>query len=138
VSAILLKFINLVCLTYTDGFRLLLDRTFLTNIPTLEEPIHKTLHDLVRALNPNIFVECMPDWARAKHTAKQRSDMLTDAKYIREMDVKWWYTPECKLYQAVDLMKQCLALDLTKRVTAADALFHPFITVRVIFQPFRR
>lgn len=107
---------------------LVIDRSFLTNLPCIEDPIHASLHDLVRSLNPNIFVEAMPTWAREQYTPKQQEEMLTNHKYIaEEMDIKFWYNAECKLYQAIELMRSCLALDLTKRITAADALDHPFL-----------
>lgn len=105
------------------------DRSFLTNLPCIEDPTHASLHDLVRSLNPNIFVEAMPSWARHKYTEEQQHEMLTNPTYIREMDIKFWYNSECKLYQAIELMRSCLALDLTKRITAADALHHPFLAV---------
>lgn len=105
------------------------DRSFLTNLPCIEDPVHASLHDLVRSLNPNIFVEAMPAWAREQYTPKQQQQMLTNHTYIaEEMDIKFWYKPDCKLYQAIELMRSCLALDLTKRITAADALNHPFLS----------
>ena len=110
------------------------DRSFLTNLPCIEDPVHASLHDLVRSLNPNLFVEAMPSWARHEYTEEQQREMLTNPKYIaEEMDIKFWYNSDCKLYQAIELMRSCLALDLTKRITAADALNHPFLSVSTFF-----
>lgn len=88
------------------------------------------MHDLVRSLNPNIFVEAMPAWARERYSPQEQHDMLNDPKYIaEEMDISFWYNSDCQLYQAIELMRSCLALDLTKRITAEDALEHPFLRV---------
>jgi cell division control protein 7 len=81
------------------------DRVFICNVPSVTTMAHANLHELVRALNPNIHRENRPFNA-------------TDA------DVAWYDGSE--LWAAVDLMKRCLALDCTRRITAAQALRHPF------------
>lgn len=53
--------------------------------------------------------------------------MMTDRKFATTVDISFWYNRDCQLYQAIDLMKAALTLDLTKRVAAADALKHPFL-----------
>lgn len=76
------------------------DRTFITNIPTLETPPHANLHALVKSLNPPLFVENSPN-----PYAKIPSTMAEDDE---------WYG-ESELFLAVDLMKRCLDLDGTRR-----------------------
>ena len=105
------------------------DRTFITNIPTIEHPRFRTLHELVRALNPNIFVENMPRLARSSMALQYGECFTTDPETIRNLDHSGWYKDGADLWLAVDLMKRCLTLDLTKRITAHDALDHPFLAV---------
>jgi serine/threonine protein kinase len=86
---------------------------FTTNVPTVEHPKFANLHDLVKALNPPIFEEYRPTWAKGPD------------------DDDKWYGVHCELWQAVDLLKHTLALDCTKRITATDALEHPFLKQEV-------
>lgn len=53
----------------------------------------------------------------------------TDPETIRNLDHSGWYKDGADLWLAVDLMKRCLTLDLTKRITAHDAIDHPFLAV---------
>lgn len=73
------------------------------------DPEFSTLHQLVFSLNPAIFDENRPESA-----SQQETQSLT------------WYTASQPLFQVVDLMRKCLALDCTRRITALDALKHPF------------
>lgn len=109
------------------------DRTFLTNIPTLETPRFSTLHELVRSLNPNIFIECMPRSLRNGYSADPEVGMkiFNDSEYIKNFDHSAWYGEGAELFQAIDLLKRCLNMDLTKRTTARQALSHPFFSVRL-------
>ena len=87
------------------------DRTFSTNIPTLEVPPHDSLHALVKSLNPPIVTENSPDpYGPIPSTSESDEE---------------WYTGS-DLYQAVDLMERCLEMDLTRRWTAEECLDHPF------------
>lgn len=87
------------------------DRTFKTNIASLESPPHANLHLLVKTLNPSIIVENSPN----------PSGPIPSSK---ESDQVWYENSE--LYIAVDLMKKCLELDGTRRWTAEECLDHPF------------
>jgi cell division control protein 7 len=83
------------------------DRTFVTNVPSVVDPEYNSIHRLVHSLNPRIFQENTP----------------TDQPY---QDLEW-YNNSRPLYQAVDLLRKTLALDCTKRITAAEALMHPWL-----------
>lgn len=87
------------------------DRTFQTNIPDFDPPRHPNLHALVKSLCPSIIVHNSPD-PYGPIPSSTSSD-------------KTWYQGS-ELFQAVDLMKRCLELDLTKRWTAEELLEHPF------------
>ena len=106
----------------------LLDRTFLTNIPSLEVPRFSTLHELVRELNPNICVECMPPDIQRSLAPQYGTKLFNDHDTIKSLDHNSWYEGS-DLWHAVELMRKCLQLDCTKRISAAEALYHPFITV---------
>ncbi|GAA96117.1 uncharacterized protein L969DRAFT_91572 [Mixia osmundae IAM 14324] len=80
------------------------NRRFITNIPN-EAPAHKDLHALVKALCPDVYVAAMQGPPESAV-----------------------YDATNPLYQAVDLMAQCLTLDCTRRVTAHAALHHPFLS----------
>jgi serine/threonine protein kinase len=84
------------------------DRSFVTNVPSVLDPEYTTLHRLVHSLNPRIFKENTP----------------TDQVYH---DLEW-YNNTRQLYHAIDLLRKTLALDCTKRITARDALLHPFLS----------
>jgi len=66
----------------------------------------------------------MPPTVRQEQGAK-----IWSVEAIGEMDHSDWYDESTDLWMAVDLMKRCLALDCTKRVTAAEGLKHPFFAV---------
>ncbi|GAA5918563.1 hypothetical protein JCM6882_002337 [Rhodosporidiobolus microsporus] len=85
------------------------NRTFQTNVPDYENPPHRTLHDLVKELNPPIIVENSPD----------------PYGPVPDPSPESWYNGS-ELQQCVDLMKRCLELDCTKRWTADELLLHPF------------
>jgi cell division control protein 7 len=110
------------------------NRTFLTNIPNIEVPTYDNLHDLVFDLNPNIFMENMPLKWRNKYISggsgknEKYDEMLTSHEMIKGWDHSEWYQGS-ELFQIVDLMKKCLTLDCTRRITAHDALSHPFMVV---------
>lgn len=88
------------------------DRTFLTNIPTLETPPHANFHALVKSLNPPLIVAHSPNpYGQCPSTAEE--------------DAEWYEGSE--LWQAVDFMKRCLELEGTKRWTAQELLEHPFL-----------
>lgn len=80
----------------------------MTNLPSLDNPVHPTLHALVKSLNPVIVVENSPDpYGPIPSTS--------------EFDATWYEGSE--LFQAVDLMKRCLDLDCTKRCEWREAQF---------------
>ncbi|GAA5826303.1 hypothetical protein JCM11251_007247 [Rhodosporidiobolus azoricus] len=85
------------------------NRIFQTNVPDYESPPHRTLHDLVKELNPPILVENSPD----------------PYGPVPDPNPESWY-PGSELQQCVDMMKKCLELDCTKRWTADELLRHPF------------
>ena len=60
--------------------------------------------------------------------AEHGNAMYNDHQVIKTIDHSSWYHGS-QLYNAVDLMKRCLTLDLTKRFTAKEALEHPFFAV---------
>lgn len=91
------------------------DRVFHTNIPTIENAPHPSLHALVKSLNPSIVVENSPD-PYGPIPSSNTSDAL-------------WYE-DSGLYHCVDLMKMCLQMDCTKRWTARECLQHPFFAQR--------
>ena len=93
-----------------------IDRTFVTNVPGVVDPEHNTLHQLIYCLNPKIFIECRPATA---YVAPGRETDPTDQDLT-------WYDDKQPLFQAIDLMKKCLALDCTRRISMANALDHPF------------
>lgn len=108
-------------------------RSFLTNVPNIEEPEYGSLHELVRRINPNIFVESIPADDREKlFNSSQRVTMQYSRRMINDMDHSSWYKENTVLYQAIDLLRRCLILDCTKRICAGDALKHPFITVSLL------
>ncbi|WVQ95610.1 hypothetical protein IAU59_002708 [Kwoniella sp. CBS 9459] len=82
---------------------LLHNRTIMTNVPTVDSH-PSTLSALVLKLNPHIYTPHMTNPSPA------------DAKeHIESID------------QAIDLCQRLLRLDSTKRLTAAQALRHPFL-----------
>ena len=105
------------------------DRTFQTNIGEIESPVHSSLHTLVQQINPNIFIENMPEDVLNSHKLTWGTSHWNDPFVGREIDHATWYDESSDLYQAIDLMKRCLTLDCTKRITAKEALDHPFIEV---------
>ena len=75
-----------------------------------------------------MFIENIPEPQRSEMHAIYGNGMYNDHKVIKTLDHSSWYQ-DSQLYQAVDLMKRCLTLDLTKRTTAKEALEHPFFKV---------
>lgn len=69
------------------------DRTFLSNIPDINNPVHSKLPKLVKSLNPSIFVENSPN-------------PLGPIPSSDESDEEWFVGSELGL--AIDLLKRCL------------------------------
>lgn len=69
------------------------DRTFLTNIPDIAQPVHAKLSQLVKSLNPAIFVENSPF-------------PLGPIPSSEESDQEWY--PNSELSLCIDLLKRCL------------------------------
>ena len=99
-----------------DAVAALHNRTFVTNVPAVTDPEHTSLHQLVLSLNKKIFDAHKP--AAWTHNGDQR-------------DEYGWYDSSQPLYQAIDLLRKCLALDCTKRISAAKALEHEFFKMEV-------
>lgn len=83
--------------------QLRLDRTITTNIPSIETE-NRDLSDFVRRLNPGLFVHEIQD-GDFSQTRKHRVDVEN----------------------AINLLKATLEPESTKRITARDALYHPFL-----------
>lgn len=94
----------------------LADRTFITNVPAVTDPEHTSLHQLVLSLNKRIFDKHKPAGWKSS----------TDVR-----DEYGWYDSSQPLYQAIDLMRKCLALDCTRRISAVKALEHEFFKMDI-------
>lgn len=94
-----------LCVQVTPANQRLSDRTVVSNLPSLKEDKgHHSLTSLVLTLNPRLYQPPDP-----KCTAEEARE------HIESMD------------SAIDLLKRLLAMDATKRLTAHDALMHPFL-----------
>lgn len=91
---------------------MMIDRNFITNIPTLDSPPHASLHDLVKSLNPPIVVENSPD-------------PFGPIPSSASSDEEWYEGSE--LFWAVDFMRRCLELEGTRRWTCEELLEHEFL-----------
>lgn len=90
------------------------DRTIITNVPTVDEPLDD-MTTIVLKLNPNLYVpKCS-----TTPTPEEAEE------HIVAMD------------NALNLLKKCLLLDPTKRITAANALEHPFFDQAILDQEIR-
>lgn len=86
----------------------------------MENAKYHDMHRLVFALNPAVFAH--------NRWAGEESGTPITKESIPDFDsMKSWYKPGHQLYEAIDLLSQCLNLDLTKRIQAQDALNHPFL-----------
>ncbi|OXM81671.1 cell division control protein 7 [Cryptococcus neoformans Bt63] len=92
--------------TAMERCALLHNRTMISNVPTLDDP-PSSLTELILTLNPHLY------------TPHSSSPTPEEAKeHIEAVD------------DALDLVTKLLRLDCTKRLTAAQALRHPFVTGR--------
>lgn len=89
--------------------KMLSDRVIITNIPSIE-PQGKDLREFVIGLNPDIFTK---RWKSDSDT----KDQIEIARQKHEEDVE----------QAIDLLQATLQVESIKRITARDALYHPFL-----------
>lgn len=113
----------------TEKCAALHNRTFHCNLPNIENPRFASLHELVQTLCPQIFVENMPLGICEELTEKYGGRSWTsDPEITNNIDHGSWYE-RSELYYAIELMRKCLTMDCTRRITAHDALSHPFITV---------
>ena len=87
------------------------DRTIITNVPTLDDPL-EDIKSIVLKLNPTLYI---PKCSTSPTPAEAE-------EHIMAMD------------HALNLLRKCLILDPTKRITAANALEHPFFDQAVIDQ----
>ncbi|KAF9516771.1 hypothetical protein BS47DRAFT_1371577 [Hydnum rufescens UP504] len=78
------------------------NRTFATNVPSVDHP-EITWAELVNRINPTSATQELPTVRSSTHNLLVKS--------------------------AVDLMSKCLHWDPTQRITARDALYHPFLAM---------
>lgn len=86
--------------------KLRIDRTIITNVPTVDTA-PESLAPVILKLNPHIYTP------HSSNVTREEAE-----EHIQMVD------------QAIDLCSRLLRLDATKRITAANALRHPFIAPR--------
>jgi cell division control protein 7 len=94
---------------FTGGHGLMVDRTIMTNVPTVDQS-PPNLTDMVLRLNPHLYTPPLANPTRQQAQA-----------HIEAMD------------DALDLCSKLLKLDATKRVSAKDALNHLFFQGRGMY-----
>ena len=85
---------------------LILDRVIITNIPSIEAE-GRDWRDFVQKLNPGLF----------QHHGVSDDVISSVSSQQHEEDV----------VQAIDLLRATLEPESVKRITARDALYHPFL-----------
>ncbi|KAH8926174.1 hypothetical protein BT69DRAFT_1295084 [Atractiella rhizophila] len=97
------------------------NRRLLTNIPGVESPAATSLHELIFLLNPSIFAEHSP--LDLSNPEGGNSPFSRPEKVRKLDDIRSWYRrEECELYECIEMCRKLLALDVTRRWTAGEAL----------------
>ncbi|KAG8908179.1 hypothetical protein FRB99_008722 [Tulasnella sp. 403] len=103
------------------------NRTFITNVPAVDHA-GTPWREMVERLNPSLIHRLQgQDGDESKSSLEKRSAShlyaSSDPNYSRATD------PLLPL--AYDLLEQMMLPDMTKRITARDALFHPFLVEKI-------
>jgi cell division control protein 7 len=98
----------------------LVDRTFATNVASVDHP-EITWAELVNRINPHMYQNPTQRQIRPlpRRSPAAMQELPTVRSSIHNLLVK----------SAVDLMSKCLHWDPTQRITARDALYHPFLAM---------
>jgi len=96
------------------------NRTFATNVPSVDHP-EITWAELVNRINPYMYQN--PTQRQIRPLPRRSPAATQELPTVRS-------SPHNLLVKsAVDLMSKCLHWDPTQRITARDALYHPFLAM---------
>lgn len=112
------------------------NRSILSNLPSIQHQ-GRHLHLLIYQLNPFIFPRPPSAWHYDIKEEENKDifdlcnvDFDDEIKESLKKSLKTQFTqawPETELYNAIDLLKKLFTLDCTRRLTASQALLHPFL-----------
>ncbi|KDQ15378.1 hypothetical protein BOTBODRAFT_108590 [Botryobasidium botryosum FD-172 SS1] len=88
------------------------NRTFATNVPAVVDR-GLTWQETVERFNPHLYYPAPTDPPSHSHRAQQAHEYSEKHNTL--------------IASALDLLTQCLETDPTKRITAREALYHPFL-----------